>query len=79
MKASELRLGNLVKIGGEINQLELCDFVDIHEHKTIWQYEPIPITEEWLLKFGFEKGVDDLVLDINTMLFEFRIMIYKDL
>lgn len=53
MKANELRIGNLVKIGGEISQLELCDFVDIYEHKTIWQYEPIELTEEWLLRFGF--------------------------
>lgn len=56
MKVEELRIGNLVKIGGEIDRLELCDFVDIHEHKTIWQYEPIPLTEEWLLKFGFVKA-----------------------
>lgn len=54
MKIEELRVGNLVKIGGEINQLELCDFVDIYEHKTIWQYEPIELTDEWLIKLGYE-------------------------
>lgn len=53
LKANELRIGNLVKIGGEISQLELCDFVDIYEHKTIWQYEPIELTEDWLIDNGF--------------------------
>ena len=54
MKVEELRVGNLVKIGGEINQLELYDFVDIYEHKTIWQYEPIELDGYWLNKLGFE-------------------------
>lgn len=54
MKVEELRIGNLVKIGGKINQLELGNFVDIYEHKTIWQYEPIELTDEWLIKLGYE-------------------------
>jgi hypothetical protein len=63
MKASELRIGNLVDLGNriakviEIGQLA-CVVVDLEETQdTIEDYErtnPIPITEEWLLNFGFE-------------------------
>ena len=64
MKASELRIGNLVDLGNriakviEINHLA-CVVVDLEETQdTIEDYErtkPIPLTEEWLLKFGFKK------------------------
>jgi hypothetical protein len=54
MEANELRIGNLLNIGEEINKLELVDFVDIYEHKTLFHYQPIPLTDEWLIKFGFE-------------------------
>jgi hypothetical protein len=53
MKATELRIGNLVLIGKEVNILELVDFADIYENNTIIHFEPIPLTEEWLLKMGF--------------------------
>jgi hypothetical protein len=55
MEAKDLRIGNLVNIGGQINEIELVDFVDIYENKTIGIYKPIPLTEEWLLKFRFVK------------------------
>ena len=65
MKATELRIGNLVIYVGICNSrfnkigefeiqpyhfgylFELEDALDL--------LEPIPLTEEWLLKFGFEK------------------------
>ena len=63
MTASELRLGNLVDLGNriakviEINNLS-CVVVDLEETQdTIEDYDrtkPIPITEEWLLKFGLK-------------------------
>ena len=63
MKASELRIGNYVnykdKIIGQAtgilsggiwldkgNEIEGC--------LCLTQFKPIPLTEEWLLKFGFE-------------------------
>lgn len=62
MKANELRLGNYVDLGSriakiiEISHLS-CVVVDLEETQdTIESYErtkPIPLTEEWLLKFGF--------------------------
>jgi hypothetical protein len=64
MKASELRIGNLVDLGNriakviEINHLA-CVVVDLEETQdTIEDYErtkPIPLTEEWLVNFGFDK------------------------
>ena len=58
MESNELRIGNLV-----LN----TDFNTVTEIKEGWQidscdvyYEPIPLTEEWLLKFGFEKKENGL-------------------
>jgi len=63
MKASELRIGNLVDLGNriakviEINHLA-CVVVNLEETQdTIEDYErvkPIKLTEEWLLKFGLK-------------------------
>jgi hypothetical protein len=66
MKAENLRIGNYVKsdgldcyinffFGGQYVDLELIGFEytdDNHEQK-IEYLEPIPLTEEWLLKLGF--------------------------
>jgi hypothetical protein len=66
IKATELRIGNLVQRpeklridvldGGVIyfgvNILMLCD---CERYGKNWAFEPIPIAEEWLVKFGFEK------------------------
>lgn len=54
MKENELRIGNLVYIGKEVNELELVDFADLYENDTFKHFEPIPLTEEWLVNFGFE-------------------------
>jgi hypothetical protein len=61
MKANELRIGNWVlkslksgngrKIEGQIG----CqDIVRIFENIGSFNYEPIPLTEEWLVRFGFD-------------------------
>ena len=50
MKANELRIGNLVKKGDE---MFMADFLTI---RMAINYEPIPLTEEWLIKFGFERN-----------------------
>ena len=58
MKATELRIGNEVFYEETEITLSISDLVVIdlankqgYEHK----YKPIPLTEEWLLKFGFEE------------------------
>lgn len=71
MKANELRIGNLVDLGNriakviEINHLA-CVVIDLEETQdTIEDYErtkPIHLTEEWLLKFGFEIGRESSIM-----------------
>ena len=51
MKATELRIGNYVMYDNEIKKLYLGRDIDDY----ITDLNPIPITEDWLLKFGFEK------------------------
>ena len=64
MKANELRIGNLID-----RQDYICKVTKIEEGGIITEpleykgemfvkqgVEPIPLTEEWLVKFGFKKG-----------------------
>ena len=61
MKREEFRIGNLVnyriideiderKQWYEVSRIDEFDFMQIDD-----DYQPIELTEEWLLKFGFEK------------------------
>lgn len=65
MKTEELRIGNLLidSLTGEL--LKVCDLSESHITTSVidrskfplpkgWQANPMPLTEEWLLKFGFE-------------------------
>ncbi|WP_077417895.1 hypothetical protein [Chryseobacterium sp. JV274] len=68
----ELRLGNYFQesTSKEIIQVESIskDKVGFSGYFTKgWQAEPIELTEEWLLKFGFEK--DETVDEIDGVLF----------
>jgi hypothetical protein len=66
MKANELRIGNLV--GVDIQTMEVTSILTeccILKTRAGMPYTidygdiyPIPLTEEWLLKFGFVKKVD---------------------
>jgi hypothetical protein len=57
MKANELRIGNLVLDGNKEIQVFMLD-VDLDRDRVnytgIEGLKPIPLTKEWLLKFGFE-------------------------
>ena len=66
MEAKELRIGNLVNINrahgrGEkqikVKEINL-NYLSQLEMKCTY-IEPIPITEEWLLNFGFNKNPDN--------------------
>jgi len=65
MKATELRIGNWCKIAKSPFKEEVGEYpieaITIHyfESGEDLILEPIPLTEEWLLKFGFEKVKDD--------------------
>jgi hypothetical protein len=52
MKASDLRVGNWVSKHGEYYQITSATIVSLERGES--DAEPIPLTEEWLLKFGFE-------------------------
>tara|TARA_R110000744_G_scaffold43803_1_gene97923 strand:+ start:53 stop:409 length:357 start_codon:yes stop_codon:yes gene_type:complete len=58
MKANELRVGNLVTTGGVEQYVMSIDIDDPAEHRINdcqgIAYQPIPLTEEWLVRFGFE-------------------------
>ena len=63
MKATELRIGNYVKcyVKGitdrfDTVQLNIYHLTDICKQIKDYKYEPIPLTEEWLLKFGFDSN-----------------------
>lgn len=51
MKANELRIGNLVDLYGKIATIQSADF---STGIAIKKGNPIPLTEEWLLKFGID-------------------------
>ena len=66
MKATELRIGNYHyyhmddkfderKEWDEICQIDYGDLRILFTYEDNSEYKPIPLTEEWLLKFGFEK------------------------
>lgn len=60
MEAKELRIGNFVNLEGEIINIDLDYFYwEIEGNGLLHLTEPIPLTEEWLLKFGAEKVTYD--------------------
>ena len=63
MKANELRIGNYVEVFVSFCLIKeeqvidiMCDSINTksHENMTFDYIEPIPLTEDWLLKFGFK-------------------------
>lgn len=57
MKVTELRIGNFVDLGHKpSHKWEIIDFEVYSDSKNI---KPIPLTEEWLKKFGFAKVIGD--------------------
>ena len=55
INAKELRIGNLLQCAGSDNYFEVTaddlQFIDSGSSKA----KPIPLTEDWLLKFGFQQ------------------------
>ena len=58
MNVTELRVGNYVNFGIVNEPIEVLSINP--NSTTIEMASPIPLTEDWLLKFGFDKcGIDD--------------------
>lgn len=57
IESRELRIGNLVSVENKPYIITSGDIynLDCYYKNYIQFYHEIPITEEWLLKFGFEK------------------------
>jgi hypothetical protein len=59
LTANELRIGNLCNYGGQSHVIDYADIellarkVDMEE---VIEYEPIPLTEELLVKLGFDNS-----------------------
>ena len=89
MKASELRIGNLVQSYADIITVEYVDKLllkgffhrDIIYNTSIQikHCKPIPLTEEWLLKFGFEKRYETCFQYKNFILNDKFIMMDIDI
>jgi len=65
MKAQELRIGNWVWLKCHHYPVQVTQIfmyhdnsiwigTDLHEGEKLKDYSPIPLTKEWLIKFGFE-------------------------
>lgn len=58
MKAEELRIGNFIgrRYGARLleNECDILDLKEILKKTSTVEFYPIPLTEEWLVKFGFE-------------------------
>ena len=81
MKAEELRIGNLCyyhvedSIEGDHDVLNTVDYEDLRIMfgEVDEDYKPIPLTEEWLLKFGFvhRKRRDVPAYEKNNLIVEY--------
>ena len=70
MKAKDLRIGNLIKYQNEtLDVKHLKTTLSLCGDKVIYyrEIEPIQLTEEWLIKFGFVKEIDGYSLDPLTI------------
>jgi hypothetical protein len=73
MEATELRIGNLVNgiltqkpyiiDAWALREMESGNYQNSQDTETK-VFEPIPLTEEWMLKFGFERHHADYANDI---------------
>ena len=70
IKASELRIGNLVEGLGDTCMVSnigqdyfYVSSIEGINYKSTWaEIKPIPLTEEWLLRMGFEKKGSEWIL-----------------
>lgn len=70
MKVSELRIGNLIQISDKIITMDAKIFHAVIHGFNDYNPEPIPLTADWLVKFGFK---DSRILLPGDGEFEIRI------
>jgi hypothetical protein len=59
MGAKDLRIGNFVYLTDKEKVWEILDGYEIDKCEENLFTQPIPLTEEWLVKFGFEFSEDE--------------------
>ena len=72
MKANELRIGNWIEQSGKHYQLDENSLIDVLEYWKINKmclHNSIPLTEEWLLKFGFVKERGSYIMGVHQSRF----------
>ena len=57
MESMEFRLGNLVFKEDCVHPVSFYDFYDGGADFVLYDYKPIPLTEDWMLRFGAEKEI----------------------
>jgi len=68
MKVTELRIGNYININ-DVTLYKVDMLYDDYVNLKYWK--PIPLTEEWLVKFGFVYDADSLTFDYEYNHFVF--------
>ena len=80
MKAQELRIGNKIIFASNETDCEIWDINTLFKMEAMKAdssiYEPIELTEEWLIRFGFYRRGDDFFVKINKSWF-FRVFEFK--
>lgn len=66
MKVEELRIGNLYDNNGNYFVVTPSTIESVFESERVW-CKPIPLTEEWLIKFGFEMGKNPKIIQLFPM------------
>ena len=77
LKEYDLRIGNFIKVisttktfDSYITQAKGYDIVRIEEKSfNTWNYDPVILDEEWLLKFGFKKIVGNCEINYTNGVF----------
>jgi len=67
MKATELRIGNMLYLGLDmvvVSAIYPDSYHCVNKHCVVlnsnqYRFSGIPLTEEWLLKFGFKRKIED--------------------
>lgn len=80
LSAKELRIGNYYyytckdflderKKWDEVCQIDAQDFVWLESNPNDKDFKPIPLTEQWLKDFGFEKELDNSMVKGDIAIF----------
>ena len=57
LSPNELRIGNWVsRLDDTTFQIDKLDIFELDDYPHYLRPKPIPLTEEWLIKFGFDKA-----------------------